>query len=122
MNKNFSSTSLGRIVDVDRKYVVIYSYLQYLYAGKLKVDAWLALGNLSFNFFSRLFCCQTLIFNLLCVLFIITIEELLELAEEYQDLAVKKFCENQIKLGICIDNVANLFPLALNFNALVSNS
>ncbi|KAK7604517.1 hypothetical protein V9T40_005703 [Parthenolecanium corni] len=75
------------IVDVDRKYVVIYSYLQYLYAGKLKVDAWLAL-------------------------------ELLELAEEYQDLAVKKFCENQIKLCICTDNVASLFPLALNFNAL----
>lgn len=120
MNKNFSSTSLGRIVDVDRKYVVIYSYLQYLYAGKLKVDAWLALGNLSFNFFSRLFCCQTL--NLLCVLFITTIEELLELAEEYQDLAVKKFCENQIKLCICTDNVASLFPLALNFNALVGNS
>lgn len=50
-----------------------------------------------------------------------TLEELLILADEYQDLALKEYCEKKVQHGIRIDNVAILYPLALKLNATVSN-
>lgn len=45
--------------------------------------------------------------------------ELLRIADEYHDLVLKKICEKSIRHGITVENVANLYNLALKLGAKV---
>ncbi|KAK7574136.1 hypothetical protein V9T40_011327 [Parthenolecanium corni] len=75
-----------KVLDMDRSYDVIHSYLQYIYTGKIEANQNLAL-------------------------------ELLNLAEEYQDLTFKNFCDEYFNFNVEIDNVASLFDFAVKVNA-----
>lgn len=56
------------------------------------------------------------------MLHISTSKELLNLAEEYQDLTFKNFCDEYFNFNVEIDNVASLFDFAVKVNATVGNS
>lgn len=45
--------------------------------------------------------------------------ETLKIAHEYHDLACKKICENHVRRGITVENVAHLYTLTLKLDTQV---
>jgi len=46
---------------------------------------------------------------------------LLDLADSYCEVRLKKICEDLIKKSVSIDNVSNLLAAAIKYNATVSS-